>query len=173
MESFQRQIAAKLETVFWERGFVTPSVPDLRDRVGVSLRTFHRLYPEREDMVIAALDHRHWRYLESMRTDMPPVGRDAATHILERLGNWMQHTDGRGCMFYRALSAHPNSVAIRETVQTHKRELVSFMEQAAGSLELGSGLYLLHEGATAAWTGVGPQAIVDAKRLAVHLFEDH
>lgn len=123
-------------------------------------------------MVIAALDHRHWRYLDSLRTDMPSVGRDAALHVLECLGQWMQHTDGRGCMFYRALSAHPNSISIRHTVQAHKCELISFMEQAAGSLELGSGLYLLHEGATAAWAGVGSQAITDAKRLAIHLFED-
>ena len=45
MENAQEHIAARLEEVFWSRGFAEPSVPELRAGAGVSMRTLYRHFP--------------------------------------------------------------------------------------------------------------------------------
>ena len=46
------KIAEGLECAFASRGFAEPSVDDLRDSAGVSLRTLYKYMPSRGDMVI-------------------------------------------------------------------------------------------------------------------------
>lgn len=59
----REKIAAGLERAFASHGFAEPSVDTLRDAAGVSLRTLYRYMPSRADMVMAALEHRHRRYM--------------------------------------------------------------------------------------------------------------
>ena len=60
----KEQIASGLENALSQQGFVEPSVSDLQNASGVSLRTLYRHFPSKEAMVIGALEHRHARYLD-------------------------------------------------------------------------------------------------------------
>lgn len=63
------QIAARLEALFSQQGFATPSVPEIKKASGVSMRTLYRHFPSKKAMVIGALNHRHARYLAFLATD--------------------------------------------------------------------------------------------------------
>ena len=51
MADMMSKISSGLERAFAARGFAEPSVEDLRDAAGVSLRTFYKYTPSRADMV--------------------------------------------------------------------------------------------------------------------------
>ena len=70
------RIAAGLKRAFAARGFAEPSVEDLRGAAGVSLRMLCKYVPSRANMVLAALEHRHGRYLSHL-FDNRPGARDA------------------------------------------------------------------------------------------------
>lgn len=160
MTDTEAQIAAGLEAAFSARGFAEPGVDALRDSAGVSLRTLYKYCPSREDMVIAALNHRHARYLDGLRAGMPdgPGGAPIA-HILNRLEAWMDEEAPRGCLFLSALAAHPESVAIRNAVIGHKAQTRALMAEAARKAlpqaddaaiaGIAARLLLIHEGRTA------------------------
>lgn len=170
MDGLEKKIAAGLEQVFWEKGFAGPSVPDLKSGAGVSLRTLYRYFPSREAMVIGALDHRHARYLKIIQTDLPPCGPLVADALFDRLGDWMEQTKGKGCLFLQARSAYPDSLAIVETVRRHKKEIIAALSSIACSQEIGARLYVLHEGVTASYAAMGRDAVLEAKVLARGLF---
>ena len=59
----KEEIAASLELAFSHYGFAEPSVAKLKTACNVSLRTLYKHYPSKEAMIVAALQHRHQRYL--------------------------------------------------------------------------------------------------------------
>ena len=71
MTDMMSKISAGLERAFANRGFAEPSVEDLRDAAGVSLRTLYKYTPSRAEMVLAALENRHQRYLARVFDDLP------------------------------------------------------------------------------------------------------
>lgn len=73
------RIAARLEALFSQQGFATPSVPEIKEAAGVSMRTLYRHFPSKEAMVIGALDHRHARYLAFLTRDVSCPGAEAIT----------------------------------------------------------------------------------------------
>ena len=90
MTDTQSKIAAGLERAFAARGFAEPSVEDLRDAAGVSLRTLYKYTPSRAEMVLAALENRQQRYLALVFDDLPQAPADALEAILARVGQWME-----------------------------------------------------------------------------------
>lgn len=172
MTELQTEIAARLERSFTKRGFAAPGVAELRKAADVSLRTLYRYYPSREDMVIGALEHRHGRYLAFLAEDAPPPGEAAIRHLFARLRDWMAALEAPTCLFLSALSAHPENAAIRKIVARHKRETRKLLAAQAGRPDLADGLFLLHEGATAAWPVLGAQAIDNARSTALKLINE-
>lgn len=73
MLTTKKQIASRLEQAFNTRGFAEPSVADLKEAAGVSLRTLYRYFPSKDAMVNWALDYRHARYLAFLAKDEPMV----------------------------------------------------------------------------------------------------
>ncbi|MTI45066.1 TetR family transcriptional regulator [Roseibium hamelinense] len=172
MDAKKNVIAAGLETVFRTRGFAEPSVPDLKDGAGVSLRTLYKYFPSREEMIVGALDYRQQRYLTHLAERMPPPGIQAAFHVIKRLGIWMDTNSSNGCLFFHALSAHPDSKSISNTVLRHKAEIVDFLSQACGCPRCGQQLYVIHEGITAAWSAQGDKALTSASPLVLGIFKE-
>ncbi len=162
-------IASRLEACFVERGFLEPGVDALRDAAGVSLRTLYKYYPSRLSMVIGALDHRHGRYLDFIAGDAPADGPGAVGHLFERMGAWMRDECGTGCLFLNALAAHPADEDIRNTVTRQKNATRRYIGRCSGRPELADSLFLLHEGATAAWPLMGAEAIRTARLSALAL----
>ena len=169
MSELNEEIAGRLERAFTMRGFAEPGVADLRKEADVSLRTLYRYFPSREAMVVGALEHRHRRYLDFLTEGAPPPGREAVLHLFDRLQAWMATLEAPTCLFLSALSAHPENDEIRRTVARHKRETRVLIARQAGRPDIGDVLFLLHEGATAAWPTLGPKALDDARAAASNL----
>ena len=163
------KIASGLETCFRARGFAEPGVDTLREAADVSLRTLYKYFPSRDDMVAGALDYRHDRYLAFISEGVPGSGADAIDHVFLRVETWMRSEDGVGCLFMNALAAHPANLKIRTAVERQKSETRQLMAQYSGRHDLADPLFLLHEGATAAWPLLGPTAIRTARTSAISL----
>lgn len=166
------RIAAGLERAFAENGFATPSVGDLRDAVGVSLRTLYKYAPSREEMVYAALEHRHRRYLEKVFGNLPANPDDALNEIFERVGDWMRSETTRGCLFHAAVASAPRDTRLIGLLQEHKGEVARRAVEAAGLPGKDVELMLILEGLTQTWPLHGDEAVRAAGRLGQALRQD-
>lgn len=171
MTTIKQRIASRLERTFTRQGFVEPSVAKLKDAAGVSLRTLYRYFPSKEAMVIGSLDYRHTRYLAFLVDDEPLPGKDSIAHLFRRLTEWMQAYSPNGCLSLNALSAYPGNFDVRDSVKRHKNELIQMMARRSGRPALANELFLLHEGASAAWPLAGIQAIQAAETAALKLID--
>ncbi|WP_236549749.1 TetR/AcrR family transcriptional regulator [Profundibacterium mesophilum] len=159
------RIAAGLERAFAARGFAEPSVEDLRDAAGVSLRTLYKYMPSRADMVLAALEHRHARYLAHLFDRLPDGPEAALDALLERVGTWLATETAHGCLFHGAVAADPGSVPLREVLSRHKAEVAHRAGEATGLAGREIELLVLMEGLTQAWSLHTDAAVISAKRL--------
>ena len=171
MISTKEQIASRLELAFNMRGFAEPSVAELQKAAGVSLRTLYRHFPSKEAMVIGALNHRHDRYLAFLAENEPPPGKDSIIHLFRRLADWMTTYAPNGCLSLNALASHPGNEDVRDSTLRHKEELIKMMARRSGQPTVSKELFLLHEGASAAWPVVGIQAIQAAEATAIKLID--
>ena len=166
------KIAAGLERAFASQGFAEPSVEDLRDAAGVSLRTLYKYTPSRSEMVHAALDHRHRRYLAHMFDDLPETPWDALSALMDRVGSWMTLESSHGCLFHAAVAAAPGDTRLHELLQSHKAE-VAFRSAAALHL-VGheTEVMIILEGLTQSWPLHGDSAVQAAKHLGAALMRE-
>lgn len=166
MTQMQDKIAAGLERAFATSGFAEPSVEDLRDAAGVSLRTLYKYAPSRDDMVLMALEHRHQRYLTHVfGSHRPPAKRDMA-ELLDRIADWMQTEASHGCLFHAAVAAAPTDKALRDLLERHKKEVSNMAVAASGTDLSPTDVMVIFEGLTQSWSLSKSAALDSAKRLA-------
>ncbi len=174
MTDMMSKISAGLERAFANRGFAEPSVEDLRDAAGVSLRTLYKYTPSRAEMVLAALENRHQRYLARVFDDLPEDPSEALDTILTRVGNWMVTESAHGCLFHAAVAAEPGSQPLRELLERHKAEVAERAAAATALKGADTALLLIIEGLTQAWPLHHEAALDAAKRLGLSLLPpDH
>ncbi len=166
MTDMMSKIAAGLERAFAKGGFAEPSVETLRDAAGVSLRTLYKYTPSRADMVLAALENRHQRYLSYVFEDLPEDAEEATNAILMRVGTWMAEEASHGCLFHAAVAADPNSDPLRKFLEGHKAEVASKAAAATGLVAAETELLVIIEGLTQVWPLKGDAAVGAAIRLA-------
>jgi len=167
----REKIAAGLEEAFARHGFTELGVDALRDATKVSLRTLYKHCPSREDMILAALQRRHERYLAHLFDGLPEAPSPALEAVFDRVGAWMAANAPRGCMFHSAVAAHPHNVAIRTMLERHKTEVADRIARATQLSLRRDDLMLLHEGLTQSWPLMGEPAVVRAKALAHMLLQ--
>lgn len=165
MADMMSRISAGLERAFAARGFAEPSVEDLRDAAGVSLRTLYKYTPSRAEMVLAALENRHRRYLSHVFDGLPAGPEAAADAIFARIGMWMATETAHGCLFHAAVGADPNSAPLRALLERHKAEVASRAASATGLAAAETELFVVIEGLTQAWPLRREAAVDAAKRL--------
>lgn len=165
------KIAAGLERAFAEKGFAAPSVETLRDAAGVSLRTLYKYTPSREEMVHAALEHRHRRYIEQVFHDLPEDGGLALSAVIDRIATWMAREASHGCLFHAAVAAAPQDRRLRALLKRHKSEVAERAAAAMGRPDHGVELTIILEGLTQSWPLCGDAAVVSAKKMAKALRE--
>ena len=163
------RIAAGLERAFAEHGFAEPNVETLRDAAGVSLRTLYKYLPSRSEMVRAALEHRHARYLERVFADLPTPPAQAFAAIIDRVAAWMAEEASHGCLFHAAVAASPRDAALRALLSRHKTEIARRAAEATGMAERTADLMLILDGLTQSWPLLGDAAADSAKRLGLSL----
>lgn len=167
----KKQIAQSLESAFSRLGFAEPSVAQLKGECGVSLRTLYKHYPSKEEMIVAALEHRHRSYLEFLKSDAPNKGKSAIQHIFQKLEVWMEGRAPNGCMSMNALAAFPENIAVIEAVKKHKQEVREWLSLQSGQPGLATDLFVLHEGVSGAWAILGKEAVKSALQQSNYLFE--
>ena len=167
----KQQISANLEAAFAQHGFAQPSVAILQQASGVSLRTSYKYYPSKELMIIAALEHRHQRYLALIAKDTPTTGLAAIMHIFGQLQLWMQHSAPTGCMSLQAIAAFPENQQIAAVVNSHKQALQTFLAEQSQRPDCAAALYLIHEGIASAWPIMGKDTLASAEQLTQKLLE--
>lgn len=165
MTDTMTRIAGGLERAFASRGFAEPSVEDLREAAGVSLRTLYKYTPSRSEMVLAALENRHRRYLARVFDDLPAAPEPALDTILARVGRWMETETSHGCLFHAAVAAEPGSPRLRALLERHKAEVASRAATATGLAGADTELLLIIEGLTQTWPLHGSAAVAAAARL--------
>ncbi|QPM90520.1 TetR/AcrR family transcriptional regulator [Pseudooceanicola algae] len=164
MMDTRTRIAAGLERAFAAGGFADPSVEDLRDAAGVSLRTLYKYMPSRADMVLAALESRHARYLAHLFDGLPEAPEAALETLIDRVGDWMRTETAHGCLFHGAVAADPGSSPLREMLRRHKEEVAQRAAVATGLAGQETELLIILEGLTQTWSLQG-DAVRGAKRL--------
>lgn len=165
MTDTMTKIAAGLERAFASRGFAEPSVEDLRDAASVSLRTLYKYTPSRSEMVLAALEYRHRRYLSKVFDGMPDDPNAALDTLLDRVGNWMETETAHGCLFHGAVAADPGSARLRELLERHKSEVATCAAKVTGLVGCEIEILVILEGLTQAWALHGDTAVESAKLL--------
>jgi AcrR family transcriptional regulator len=165
MTDTNTKIAAGLEQAFAARGFAESSVEDLRDAAGVSLRTLYKYTPSRADMVVAALEHRHGRYLAHLFGDLPEAQEAVLDVLFERVGAWMTTETSHGCLFHGAVAADPGNKELRALLARHKAEVARRAADATGLDGREVDLLVILEGLTQAWSLHCDTAVLSAKRL--------
>lgn len=168
----REKIAAGLELAFATHGFAEPNVETLRDAAGVSLRTLYKYMPSRADMVMAALEHRHQRYLAQVLKDLPDDPSEARSTLMDRVGTWMRIEAAHGCLFHAAVAADPGNASVRTLLRRHKQEVALRAARATGLADQEVALLLVLEGLTQSWPLHGAEAVAAAKRLASALAVD-
>jgi len=166
MTDTKTRIAAGLERAFAEYGFAEPNVESLRDAAGVSLRTLYKYAPSRGEMVRAALEHRHLRYIDHVFTGLPETGENVMDAIIDRVAEWMRREASHGCLFHAAVAAAPNDTGLKSLLERHKAEVAESAARATGLRGCDIELTLIIEGLTQSWPLHGDAASVSAKRLA-------
>ncbi|PVB62430.1 TetR/AcrR family transcriptional regulator [Labrenzia sp. 011] len=169
MNEIQTRIAAGLERAFATHGFSAPNVDRLREAAQVSLRTLYRYYPSRDDMVLAALEFRHERYMSRIFSDLPALSQDALCEVIRRIGHWMESEAAHGCLFHSAVAAAPENPALKQLLRRHKLEFARRLAGAAGLPGYETELLLICEGLMQSWPICGDKACDSAMRLAAAL----
>lgn len=169
----KEQIAASLEQAFSELGFVESNVAQLKIACGVSLRTLYKHYPSKESMIVAALEHRHHRYLSFLLDDAPKAGPDAILYIFDKLKLWMKDFAPSGCMSVNAIAAFPEHEIITNTVKLHKEDVRLFLGKQSLREDLATQLFLLHEGVSSAWPILGDEAFSSTKNIILKLLKEN
>lgn len=164
MSDMMSKISAGLERAFASRGFAEPSVEDLRDAAGVSLRTLYKYTPSRSEMVLAALENRHQRYLTQIFEGLPE-GPAAFDDLLSRVGRWMETEASHGCLFHAAVAADPGSAPLRAVLERHKAEVAARAAAVCGLPDAATELLVILEGLTQSWPLRGAAAVDAARRL--------
>lgn len=170
MNEMMTKIASGLERAFAVQGFAAPSVEDLRDAAGVSLRTLYKYAPSRDAMIRLALEHRHQRYLAYVFGDAVGTSAQSLSETLDHVADWMRNEASHGCLFHAAVASAPSDPSLRRLLEKHKSDVSKMAAEWAGTNVSTDDLMVIIEGLTQAWPLSKDAALTSAKRLA-HLAE--
>jgi AcrR family transcriptional regulator len=178
-ESARDLVIATADSLYNLRGIQSVGMDALRDASGVSLKRLYKLFPSKEDIVVAVLRSRHDRWMASVSEAVAaaPTPQERLLAIFDYLGAWFGENDFRGCGFINSFGELGGTVeSLAGIVRDHKADFQAYVaqlvEDAGGPAWLGPQLAILAEGAqtTAAIAGT-TQAAADARRAAQILME--
>ncbi|MGW9027436.1 TetR/AcrR family transcriptional regulator [Streptomyces sp. NPDC055722] len=153
-ELAREQALQAAEKLFYGRGIQTVGMDDVRNTSGVSLKRLYQLFPAKEQLVEACLEHRDVRWRQRMAEHVDrytdPVERIGA--VFGWLGEWFREPGFRGCAWinsYGELGATSPRVLAQVRAHKHafKAYLIGLVTDAGLPASLAGQLYLLAEGA--------------------------
>ena len=150
------------DELFYTRGIGQVGMDAVRDAAGVSLRALYKVFPSKDELIVAVLGKRHamWTSGVTAKVDAIAEPRAKLLAVYDYLADWFDESDFRGCGFINAFgelgAANPQ---VAETVRAHKADFQRYVDAlvaaAGGPESLGPQLAILAEGAqtTAAIAG--------------------
>ncbi|MGD9695912.1 MAG: TetR/AcrR family transcriptional regulator [Thermoleophilia bacterium] len=167
------------EELYYGRGIRAVGMDELRARAGVSLKLLYRLYPSKEELVVAVLDRRDraWRGRLAAHVAGASDPRERLLAVFDWLGLWFAEPGFRGCAWinsYGEMGATSPAIAAR--ARDHKSrfraDLGGWVADAGLPPGLAEELLLLAEGAmvTAAIFGT-PEPAARARAAAARLID--
>ncbi len=144
--------------LFYKNGIRAVGVDRVIAEANIAKATLYRHFPTKELLVLAYLEARSARVLESMRLIVQQAGRTPkrqVAHLFKSLEELAKSEDFRGCAFMLAMAEHEESDMIRAVVRAHKDAVKGIFHeiavQAAGAKarQLSEQWALLYDGALA------------------------
>jgi AcrR family transcriptional regulator len=150
-----------LETVdrlFYERGFQSVSMDEVRDASGIPLKRIYACFPSKNHLVEAYLKRRDERWRDGFERYVTSRSEDPSTQLLlvfDAVEAWVRSTaQFRGCAFHNAFGELAGTSQFASTiVRAHKHHVRHFLEHTASRAGLrrpkhvAAQLMLLVEGA--------------------------
>jgi AcrR family transcriptional regulator len=151
-------ILGAAEELFYERGFQSVPMDELRDRAGVPLKRIYTYFPSKTDLVAAYLTRQDERWRDAIEAYVTARSDDPRQQLLlvfDALEARARNQEGfRGCAFHNAFGElGGSSTAAIAIVQGHKHHLREFLVRTARRAglrhptDLARQLMLLAEGA--------------------------
>jgi AcrR family transcriptional regulator len=120
------------EALFYERGIQAVGMDQVRLASGLPLKRIYRLFPTKEDLVVAVLRRRDRRWRGSLSARVDPVHdpRERVLTVFDWLADWFTEPGFRGCAWINAFGElGSSSEAVLAEVRSHKQ---AFRGQIAG-----------------------------------------
>jgi AcrR family transcriptional regulator len=167
-------IIAGAERVFEEQGFRGIGVDGILAPSGASTRTLYKYFGSRDGLVLAVLEARHRRFMETLAGTQSP--NDPIEHLFDVLDRWTAEHKARGCLLLRAYTEYAGSnqdvvSLVRHQKLEFEQEIARRVEVVLGRAdeELTAQIWLLFEGAAATASISTQSVIASAKRAAAVL----
>ncbi len=135
-EEIREAILSAADDLFYERGFQSVPMDELRDRAGVPLKRIYACFPSKTDLVNAYLARQDERWRDRVEAYVTKRSDDPHEQLLlvfdaveARIRN---QAPFRGCAFHNAFGelggTSPDAAAV---VRSHKHHLRDFLTRAA------------------------------------------
>ena len=168
----RRRIVETADRLFSAHGLRAVGIDRVIAEAGVAKMTLYHHFPTKDDLIVAALEHRDaavMAYFRAAVEPVPPAGRLDA--LFDALKTWFASPDFRGCAFANAIAAladpaHPGHGYARDHKRRFRALIDPVVTAAGGSAAAAEGTYLLIEGAVTAALLTGSAASADAARYA-------
>lgn len=177
----QTQLLDATERLIYADGIHATGMDAIVKASGVARKTLYRYYPNKEALVVAALERRDERWMQWLvqATSAHDSPGERLLSVFPALRAWFESKPFHGCAFLNAAgeTGDPSS-AIRQVARMHKERLHAYLAELAGAahysdpLSLASQLLLLIDGAiSVALVSGTPDAADQAAGVARLLLE--
>lgn len=175
----RQQVVTAADGLFYALGVQAVGMDAVRSEAGVSLKRIYSLFPSKDDLVVAVLQHRTAQWTEGIRaaadgTDTP---EERILTIFDFLDDWFRRDDFRGCAFINSFGElGGSSQGVADAVRAHKESFRQYVLDLVRAADLPDGLapqvVMLAEGAqTTAAILRDPDVALEARRAVEVLLE--
>lgn len=179
----RERLVSTSSDLFYQHGFQAVGLDQILDAVGITKTAFYKHFESKDELIVAALEHRdekdmrEWFAFFDDRRDDEAKSRLLA--VFDLLDDWFGKPDFRGCLFMNAATEFPSrSDPIHRTAAGHMEKVARELQRmaaAAGASDpdsLARQILLLMTGAIATRHSSGdPNAAATAKETASLLVE--
>jgi AcrR family transcriptional regulator len=155
-DTLQSQLLDATERLIYSDGIHATGMDAIVKASGVARKTLYRYYPNKEALIVAALERRDERWMQwfIQATSAHDDPAERLLSVFPALRSWFESESFHGCAFLNAAgeTGDPSS-AIRRVSRMHKERLRSYLAELAGAANyrdpasLASQLLLLVDGA--------------------------
>lgn len=165
------EIVRRAEEVFDRGGFANSSVDDIARAAGISTRTLYKHVGGKGALIAAVLEGRRRRFVDSSNIR-------SVEDLFDHLQSWMEAEGRRGCLFMRAAGEGVDIGDSAMAIEAYRFDLIRLIGDSCAR-DLGAdppsalvdGVLILVEGATAAASYRGTEAVESARVIARALLD--